>query len=350
MCTVVGRQITRLLPSMCRPLACSYLSPLLGLGVFVLIACLHGWLAPFKQSICLATATPIVLAALYFEPDKKGLGLYLLKLFLFAFLASTTVFLPVFLFDVYQTSTDAIHYISIAQWLQAHSFAEPFDTSVFNPFKVVHLFQIANLRMGSQFFLGYLQGLFNIKWSFYIYPVAAVLPVIAGTLAVAGIVKFAIPNTKLIALFTALAMAITNNGFAFGSHHGFFPQTFGLAFTAGCLTLISILMANLSRISKSGRLFSATIPVALCLAALVHVYPDMTPFVTVSLMGYLVILLFRIENKKKIYLFICYLILQTILLVNLEFLRGVKLLLKNLSSLAERQIGWPIMLRGQVYV
>lgn len=344
---VVGLRICDLLPYRFRPVGRSYFSPILGLAAFVLIATLNGWLSPFKQWICVVTAIPLIGACFYFEPNKRVLLPYFFKLFIFILIASSTVFFPILRFDAYNPFNDTFTYLVHGQWLQEYAFSEPAISSGFYPaLTQVSLYQGAGHRMGASFFLGWVQAAFNIEWSYYVYPSVVVLPLVAGALAVGGAVKFVVRRSQVIAVLTALASATMLNGFSFGAIFGFFPQTFGLAFAVASFTLIGALTAQLPRIRESSKIFLSLLPASLCLSAFAFTYSDFMAICLAALAGYLfVIALFRYVERKKVLLLALFTTIQTVLLINYEFVRIIKNFMQTVLGVASGHatIGWPVL-------
>ena len=344
---MVGLRICDLLPYRLRPFGRSYFSPILGLAAFVLIATLNGWLSPFKQWICVVTAIPLIGVSFYFEPNKRTLLPYFLKLFLFFLIVSSTVFFPILRFDAYNPFNDTFTYLVHGQWLQEHPFSEPAISSGFYPaLTQVSLYQGAGHRMGASFFLGWVQAAFKIEWSYYVYPSVVVLPLVAGALAVGGAVRLAVRRSRVIAVLTALATATMLNGFSFGAVYGFFPQTFGLAFTVASFTLIGALTAQLLRIREISKIFLSLLPASLCFSAFAFTYSDFMAICLAALSGYLfVIALFKYVEKKKILLLALFTTVQTVLLINYEFVRIIRNFMLTVLNVASGHatIGWPVL-------
>ncbi len=302
--TVVGLRISDLLSARLRPIGRFYFSPLFGLAVFMLLATVHGWIAPFKGWICFAEAIPLVLLSLSLDKNKPTLLPYFLTLFLFSIVSSTTVLFPLLRFDAYNPFNDTWTYLVHGQWLQEHAFSTPAIASGYHPaLTQVALYQGAGHRMGASFLLAWVQAAFGLEWSYYAYPAVTALPLIAGSLAVGGAVQLVVPGQRLISILTACAMATFFNGFAFGAFYGFFPQTFGLAFAVGGVALFGSLLTQSLRGYQLGKGFINTLPTSLIFAALAYCYNDLLSFIVAGTSSFLVLLLIFRRSKMKELLF-----------------------------------------------
>jgi hypothetical protein len=344
---VVGLRIADLLPPRLRPLGRFYFSPLFGLALFMLLATVHGWLAPFKSWMVLVEAFPLLFLALYLEKRKRILLPYLFTLALFSLVSSTTVLFPLLRFDAYNPFNDTFTYLVHGQWLQQHAFSTPAVPSGHYPaLTQVAQYQGAGHRMGASFFLAWVQAAFGLKWSYYAYPAAVSLPLIAGSLAVGGAVQLVVPGQRLISILAAAAMATFFSGFAFGSVYGFFPQTFGLAFAVGGVALLGGLLAQSRRGYDLGKGFLNTLPVALIFAALALCYNDLLPFVVAGTGSFLVLLLiFSPSKMKEVLVPVLILVGETILLINFEFIRILQNFLHTVLGVGSgtHVIGWPVL-------
>ncbi len=344
--TVIGISASNILPYRMRPVGRLFFSPLLGLAVLILVTTLHGWIAPFKQIACIAEGLILVVPSFYFIRRAPNLLSYLLTILVFSIIASLTVFAPLIRFEGFNPFNDAFTYLVHGQWLQKHPFSEAVSGSGFYPaLTQVALYQGAGSRMGGSFFLGWVQAAFGLKWSYFAYPSVLAVPLIAGSLAIGGAVSFVERGSRKIAFLTSAAAATMLNGFTFGATLGFFPQTFGLAFATGSMALFSGLTIESRRIQQFGKLFVSSIPVSLCFAALIFCYNDILPFFVVAMIGFLfLIIIYRQVGIKKLLLLNTIIFSQTVIIINLEFLRvlrNVRILLGVGSGSAP--IGWPVL-------
>lgn len=345
--TMVGLRISDLLPPRLRPIGRFYFSPLFGLAAFMLLATLHGWIAPFKGWICFAEAVPLVLLSLCLEKNKPILFPHFFTLFLFSLLASTTVLFPLLRFDAYNPFNDTWTYLVHGQWLQEHAFSTPAIPSGHHPaLTQVSLYQTVGARLGASFLLGWVQAAFGLEWSYYAYPAVTALPLIAGSLAVGGAVQLVVPGQRLISILTACAMATFFNGFAFGAFYGFFPQTFGLAFAVGGVALFGSLLTQSLRGYQLGKGFINTLPTSLIFAALAYCYNDILSFIVAGMSSFLMLLLIsRRSKRKELLLSTLVLVGQTILFINLEFFRILRNFWYTVLGVGSgtHAIGWPVL-------
>lgn len=345
--TVVGLRISDLLPARLHPIGRFYFSPLFGLAVFMLLATVHGWIAPFKGWMCFAEAIPLALLSLSLEKNKPTLLPYFLTLFLFSVVSSTTVLFPLLRFDAYNPFNDTWTYLVHGQWLQEHAFSTPAIASGYHPaLTQVALYQGAGHRMGASFLLAWVQAAFGLEWSYYAYPAVTALPLIAGSLAVGGAVQLVVPGQRLISILTACAMATFFNGFAFGAFYGFFPQTFGLAFAVGGVALFGSLLTQSLRGYQLGKGFINTLPTSLLFAALAYCYNDLLSFIVAGTSSFLVLLLiFRRSKMKELLFSTLVLVGQTILFINFEFLRILRNFWYTVLGVGSgtHAIGWPVL-------
>lgn len=349
MVTVIGLRVCDLFPYRLRPIARYYFSPLLGLAVLVLIFSFSGWLVPFKTAISLGLVIPLVAVSLYFEKNKRILPQYFLALFAFVTLASMPVLSPILRFDAFNPFNDTFTYLVHGQWLQTHSFSEPALASGYYPaLSQVVQYQSAGHRMGASFMLAWAQSAFGLEWSYYAYPAVVSLPLIAGSLAVGGAVKLIIRKQRTIAMLAACATATMLNGFAFGAMYGFLPQTFGLAFAAGGVTLLGGLLSESLRQFDLKKIILCSMPVSIIFAALTFSYNDLLPFIGVAIVGFLLFFLLlhrKSGQKKNILIPVLILIAETIVLINLEFVRIIRNFVHTLIGVGSGTyaIGWPVL-------
>jgi hypothetical protein len=343
---VVGISLCNLLPYRLRPAGRFYFSPLLGLTVFIFIATIHGWLAPFKQWSCVAEGLCATGVGFYSIKNKKKLLPYLLIILPYAVVASLTVFFPLLRFDSYNSFNDIFTYLVHGQWLQEHAFSEPAIRSGYYPaLTQVALYQSGGMRMGASFFLGWTQAVFGLEWSYYAYSAAVVLPLIAGSLAVGGAIKLMVLKNRWITLLMGCFTATSFNGLTFGASYGFFPQTFGLAFAAGATNLLAGLIKYNKRKYQLKKLIINCMPVALLFGALALCYNDLLLFIGAGLFLFMVITIFTNPAKLKSFMMVMsVLVFQIAILVNVEFVRVLNNFLKAVLGigLGSQSIGWPI--------
>lgn len=343
----LGRRIADLLPDYFRGSVGFYISPLLGLAGLVLITTVYGWLSPFRTGISLSLFAGLLLLGLAFEKQRADLFRDWLVISAFALIATIPIFAPAIRFDSFSPFNDTFTYLVHGQWLQEHAFSETARASGFYPAESqVVLYQREGHRMGASFFLGFVQSLFHLEWSYYAYLPTVAVAFALGSLAIGGIIQQVAPVSRTVALTLCTLPAFSLNGFVFGAQYGFFPQTFGLAFAAGLACLIpGIIAYTLSARPAWKNQFLRLLPLSLCCAALLISYNDMFPLVGtgIGLFAVLVCLLYWNERYRLISSMLM-LAIQALVLVNAEGVRIIKNfvdILLNAASGAFR-IGWPI--------
>lgn len=345
--TIVGRRICDILPYRLKPYGYLYFSPVLGLSFFVLIATINGWLMPFKQWMCLTIAIPIVCISIFFESNKNILLRYLLILFLFSIIVSSTVLIPILRFNAYNPFNDTFTYLVHSQWLQEHAFSEQIISSGFySALTQISCYQSAGCRMAASFFLGWTQALFGIEWSYNIYPAVVSIALIAGSLAAGGLVNIVFKNSRLLSFLTAIAIATTLNGYTFGAAYGFFPQTFGLAFACASLALIGGIIPQISKIHKKSRLFISILPISICFSAFCFSYNDLMSLCVVTISGYLILIaLLKLVKIRNLLKFLAIFVFQTLIFINYETIRILRNFIHGVVEVAvgKNTIGWPVL-------
>lgn len=358
--TTIGLPVCQLFPFKLRAIARGYFSPLLGLSVVILIAIANGWLSHFRQSVCVAVTVLLLLVSIRPGRLYRRMGRLLVTILCFAIIASLPILLPVRHYDAFNPFNDAFTYIEHGQWLQTHSFSERVVPSGYRPAETqVALYQHQGSRMGASFFLAWLQALFGLEWSYYAYLPAVLTPLIAGSLAVGGAVALILRKQRKVPRLIAVAMATTLNGWVFGASYGFFPQTFGLAFTIGSIALVSTgAVVSLPRRAHPrtrqpkhepaidiGRASRESLPAALCLASLAHTYNDILAFVVVGTIAFFVLIgLFYHGHIRRLLLFVAAIAVETFLLVNYEFIRILRNFLHTVLGVGSGTVtlGWPV--------
>lgn len=346
--TIVGRSIVKLLPYRLRPIGKLYFSPLLGLAVFVLIAIVTGWITPFSRWIStLELLVAVALSLFFLRKDLKWSPFvrYALLLFGFSLVASIAISSPLISFNGYNPFDDTFTYLVHGQWLQTHAFSERISGSGYFPaMSQITLYQSVGARMGGSFFLGWVQSIFGLQWSYSAYSAVIAVPYIAGALAISGAVNYVVRGSRKIALLSGLVAATAFSGLTYGVTNGFFPQTFGLAFAIGGMTLFAALIHESRRINQFRQILIYAIPISILFAAFAFSYNDMLPFIVLGLVGFLLytVVLHR-QNTKGVMLSSAVVFFQTILLINVEFVRVLKNVVGVLGvGSGSHAIGYPI--------
>ena len=346
--TALGRRIADLLPNSFRDTVGFYIAPLLGLAGIVLITTVYGWLSPFKTSISIALSVGLLLLGIVFEKQRADLFRDWLIVSAFAIVVTIPILAPAIRFDSFNPFNDTFTYLVHGQWLQEHAFSEVARASGFFPAETqVVLYQGAGHRMGGSFFLGFVQSLFHLEWSYYAYLATVGLVFALGGLAIGGVIQQVTPVSRTVALTLCTLPAFSVNGFVFGAQYGFFPQTFGLAFAAGLACLIPGLIAyTLSAKPAWTKQFIYLLPLSLCCSALLITYNDMFPVVGAGIGLFLLLVGWMYWNEKnRIIISVLILTAQVMAVVNIEGIRIIRNFLHTLLGAASGAVhfGWPVL-------
>lgn len=339
---VVGHFLTQLLSPRVRPYASLAYCPLLGLAFSVLLASLVAWLGfGFKTWFCiLLTAAVVALSAIRsFREDPYNLLRRCAGTSVFGIVVSTGILFSIARFEAFNPLNDAFTYLVHGQWLQEHPFREPAQMVGFPAATQVKLYQALHARMGASFLLGWVQAVFGLKWSYIAFPAVILLPLVAGAMAISGACRFATRGGTALCFLAGAAAATTLNGFSFGAATGFLPQTYGIAFAFGALTLFGIQLSTLNENSRVGLAQAA--PVALLFAALVFCYPEFVPFVTLAAFSAMGVLAFRRPSMLRVWASLTgSVVFLVILLTNFELYRAVRSLLVQKDAVVGGPIVW----------
>lgn len=345
--TALGRRIADLLPDPFRDTVGFYITPLLGLAGVILITTLYGWLSPFKTSISLALAVGLVLIGIKFEKQRSELFRDWMVVSAFAIIATISILAPGIRFDSFNPFNDTFTYLVHGQWLQEHAFSEVARASGFFPAETqIVVYQQGRHRMGGSFFLGFVQSLFHLEWSYYAYMATAGVVFAVGSLALGGIIQQVVPVSRKLTLVLATLPAFTMNGFVFGAQYGFLPQTFGLAFASGLACLIPGLMAyTLSTKPVWTKQFFNLLPLSLCCSALLVTYNDMFPVVGAGIGLFLLLVGWMYWGERsRIFISLVIFTAQVMAVVNIEGVRILGNFLHSVLGAASGAVrfGWPV--------
>ena len=334
------------LPTRMQPGARLFLSVPLGWAWLTLVASLLGWFGP-GYAACHCAAITLASAAAGAWVGRSALrraGGDFLRLSGFCVLASFPMLGSLLRTGSFALYNDTYLYAAQATWLQQHSFWTPAHTDGGHPaWGAVALMQNVPLRMGASFLLGWVHAACGLETPYQVYPAVAALGLICGALAAGATVLAACPGRWPEAWLTALAVAVTLNGFTFGAAQGFLPQTWGLAFAAAAFGLRGLELGT--HAERSGRARWRTgVPLGICAAASMHCYWDLLPLEGAALAStYLLPWPGRSAchwreqwRQARVPL------LTSVALVNLEWGRAVRGILYNLHALAANPVNWPV--------
>lgn len=349
-CMLLGLRVSDLLPKELNRSIGFYISPILGGATLVLIATLYGWLIPYNFKLTFSICFILSIVAFIFENNKRKFLKNYLYICAFAAICAIPVLAPIFRYSGYNPFTDIFTYLVHAQWLQEHAFTEKVITSGnFPALTQVSLYQETGSRMGGSFLLGFIQSLFAFKWSYYAYTVTVASALVAGCLALGGIVRHVVPGSKIVILALALIPSLTSNGYIFGAEWGFYPQTLGLAFALGFSAIFPYLTKIILKDNpKFTQIFMYALPVAICFAGLLFAYNEPFPIFVAGIFLYIFIsAVINIHQKnclKNLSIFISIFTLQVLVLVNYEAIRIFLNIYQTLTiSKGAADIGWPVL-------
>jgi len=339
--SVTGTALCQVLPFKIRAHATAAYAPLVGLAVFVLLATAVGWLGiGFRTWICLPLSALVVLTALWFCRDRGKALRNAGQASAFAIVASAGWFLSIIRYQAFNPYNDAFTYLVQAQWLQVHPFREIVQPSGQYPaWTQVASYQALHLRMGASFFFGWVQASFGVDWSYLVYPVVVVLPLVVGALAVAGTALFTVRKGRVACWLGAAAGVTTLNGFSFGTMLGFLPQSYGIAFAFGGLGLLGMYIHSLKRDGLVPT--QALIPGAILLSALLFCYPEISPLILIAALLYLLMeLLLNACRVRDLVSLVGRLALAILLMTNVEILRVIQSLMVQAKAVVGSPVIW----------
>ncbi|MDP3705712.1 MAG: hypothetical protein Q8R24_07350 [Legionellaceae bacterium] len=346
-CLIVGRRLVDLLPNVMGRTIGLYIAPILGLAFLVLFATLYGWLSPFKPTYSIPLTIIFVAVSIVCETRKRELVNHGFYVCVFALLCALPILAPLIRYSGYNPLTDIFTYLAQGQWLQSHSFAEKLTTSGYYPaLTQIALYQETGSRMGGTFFIGYVQSLFALKWSYYAYMPTVSVGFVAGCLSIGGIIRQVIPVKRVIILALALLPSVLMNGFVYGAEWGFFPQTFGLAFAVGVCALFPYLtIVVVKRIPTWSQMVIYVLPVSICTAALLFAYNEPFPIFVGAIGLFLLIMACTHAGQiKTMLLFSGVYLIETLILINYEIIRIANNIYQTLAiSNGVPDIGWPVL-------
>lgn len=221
------------------------LAPVLGAGVLV-------WLSGFLSycGLSMRTAAPIICicgiatsaAGVWiahrrheFVFKSSGTAAYAHVLGL---IGGSSALASIFLYHAWNPYTDAFTYISIADFLQNHSFLSPAIPGATHPVLTqVFIYQQGGYRMGSNFLLSFFAALFHADYSFDVY-----MPVLSLGLwlAVPGFWVFcrrALFMPALATVFATMIFALHTGIPITNAEWGFMPEAWGFVFMLPFLAL-----------------------------------------------------------------------------------------------------------------
>lgn len=345
--TLVGRQVASLLPYRMRPFATLYLAPLFGLAILVVVSAHLGRFIGFAT---FPTITGMVTAgagawALWRECNRADALLQVLVVAVVSLVAGSAILTCVLRYGGYDTANDTFTYLVNGNWLQHHAFTEsiPTDEVRADTTQVV-LYQRLGLRMGAIYALGWIQAMAGWDWSYLAYPVALAAAATAFCFATVFIPALIWRVRRLDGYLLAALPGVGLGGVAFSMVKGFLPQTFGLAFALGFLSLGGALFVECMRAPKSvssRAIWSSSAVLGVLVAAAVMSYSELSPFIGAGIVLAAVI---AIASGRSRWLPLSQLAFGTAVvggaLLNWEAWRAVQAVLFQATAVGGWQVDW----------
>ena len=180
-------------------------------------------------------------------------------------------------------------------------------------------------------------------WSYQVWPLVIALPVAALGWSLSAIVYW-LCRRRVLALGSGCLIGLTLNGFLYGASWGFLSQTYGLTFLCAALLLLGIALTEAARATSICRILLATLPAALLIAAMVHAYSELTPFLAATaVVSYLCWAAVKPRAWRHLALSCGLLVLLTGVLVNLELVRTIRAFHTNLNALVGMAVPWSVL-------
>jgi hypothetical protein len=310
--------------------------------MFILISIAMGWLGNgYNGWVCAAVIiTPALIFFLRSE-NKKELCLNSLIMSIFALIGGGTLWAMLIQFGSFNPYNDTFTYLCHGQWLQDHGFR----TSVveagtatlkepMNPWLTqIAFYQSDHLRMGSSFFLGFLQAASFAEWSYIVYPCFVAIPLLLSGWLLAGTIEVFSKIKRIYSLWFGALFCLLTNGISYGAIAGFPPQIYGLVFAMGSIVILEISLNDKNH-SRLLSIFSG-----IFIAASIHCYSELTPFVGLTCL--LITIRHLAFNRQRINPITKALVSAATgaALINFEAIRVFKALVIQ----AEAFVGWPIV-------
>ena len=344
---LMGTLVIATLPTRMQPGSRVFLSAPLGWAMLTLVATLLGWVGHgFAGWHCLVITGALSAAGAW--TGRRWLrqsGRDAVRLTAFCVIASFPVLGSLLLHGTFNPYNDTIVYICHGQWLQAHGALEPAHTDGGHPaWGPAVYFRAAHLRIGTSCLLGWVQAMFGREWSYEVFPAVSALGIICGALGVGAALLAACPGRWPEAWLTALATAVTANGFVFGATNGFFAQTWGLAFAAAACGLRGMELGTHAPQKSGTAPWRTGLPLGLCVAASMQCYWDVLPLEGLALGStYLLPWPGRDPNAwRRAWARAWVPGLTCVALVNAEWLHAIPGLLGNVHAVVANPVSWQL--------
>lgn len=344
-CSLIGRLFTVCCPNRLKPFFNLFLSPVMGMSFLILMACLFGRFFPFSNTVFgYSFVITLVVISFLTDPNKKKLIQYAVMVGLFGLICGLPLLLELFFYGGYNAHNDAYTYLAISDWLQSHAFNQTISIQSITPAETQPaMYQAKGFRMGGSYFMGFLQAIFHIKWSYTIYPSAVLVPAVVCCLAMGFPIFLSTIRLKRWILFALLVLpALSFGALSFGMLYGFMSQTFGLATGSAALFWYGAMLPYLrtTTISWKKQIIYA-VPLAFFLSACIVSYAEISVFIVLAI--FLATIFFAIKSR----VFVPYIVhgtviaLLSVLLINSELSRVIMSLMSQSQAVVGSPIDWP---------
>jgi hypothetical protein len=263
----------------------------------------------------------------------------------FGIICGISVLGPLFVYGGFNAHNDTFTYLVHAHWLQEFAFGQIISPDKVSPLTTqVSLYQNNGFRMGASFLLALLQAVFNLRWSYEIYPAVVISAMTACFLAIGfPLARVLRPIRRSLRLMLLSLPAFSFGGLIFGGNQGFFPQTVGLAFGAALLFATGSLFRWLitQNETRSG-ILKASIPYAVLLAGTIYAYSEIAPFILVSIFLSGIIVASRTAGWSRMLIFIGAAFGLALLLLNTEIGRAYAALKIQSGVAVGTPVDWPL--------
>lgn len=345
--TLLGRLLSAAFPVEVRAAARFYLSPVLGLAGFVIIASVVGQRLPLGDTVLVPLSLLAVIAiALTRDPAPSELKRYLPIVGGFGLVCGTSILVPLYVSGAINAHNDTFTYLAHGNWLQHHAFADQIPADQVTPAGTqVRLYQLYGFRMGASFVLGFFQAAMHIRWSYDIYPAMMISAVAACCLAIGFPVATLLGSLRTDLRLALLALpGFSIGGLVFGANYGFLPQTVGLALAAGAIFATGSALHWLRSEQRSiGSILKTAAPVALLLAAQIYAYSELAPFLAIAIGASGLLIAARFRAWRNVIIFGVALALMMIVLGNFELLRAYQSLRSQAGAVVGSPVEWSIL-------
>ena len=345
--TLIGRIWCALFPPLLRAPARFYLGPVLGLASLTIAASLLGRFLPMGNAIAVPLVTILFLTlALLREQNKMSAFRHALMTSIFAIVCGVSVLGPLFVYGALNAHNDTFTYLQHSHWLQVHAFNEVITPEAVIPQNTqIAIYQGGNLRMGGSFLLAFFQALFQIRWSYEVYPSVVIAALAVCFLGVGfPLSRVLSPMHRSIRLMLLSLPAFTLGGMVFGANFGFMPQTIGLAFGATMFFTAGPLLRWIT-VGKKSRsdIIKAALPMSILLTSATFAYSELVPFLLLTMFVSSGIVAFRFFSLSKIVLFGAVVLCLSVLLLNTELLRTYAALKTQVGAVVGNPVDWSLL-------